>query len=154
MCCCVFSLSGTFFSRYFPSGFRGLALSHNTNTHKILPLQRPPPMASVPTGGPLPPAAATATAAPAAPVAAIPGACSLLLQYRLLQHLLLSICHPKAANKTPVIVWQGLPMLDQRSSLPVQQRLARRLILLQLSVTSGPPSRPTSRSYHRRFRSD
>ena len=43
-------------------------------------------------------------------------ACSLLLRYRLLQHLLLSICHPKGAMITPVIAWQGLPMLQQESS--------------------------------------
>ena len=38
------------------------------------------------------------------------GTCSLLLQYRLLQHLFqLSIRHSKGANRTPVIAWQGFP---------------------------------------------
>ena len=57
---------------YVPSGFGGLAHEpHVPTTRTISPHQRPAPMASVPTGGPIPPPAAAAPkAAPAAAAAA------------------------------------------------------------------------------------
>ena len=86
----------------------------------------PPSAAATPTAAAAAAAEAAAAAAAAPSAAATPGACSLLPQYRTLQHLLLSICHPRGANATLVIVWQGALMLPQQSSLPVQQRHARK----------------------------
>ena len=58
------------FSRFLPSGFRRLAHeSHAPTTGTILPHERPAAMASVPTGGPLPPSAAMPTAGAAAAAA-------------------------------------------------------------------------------------
>ena len=57
--------------RFFPRGFRGLGHEpHVPTTRTILPHQRPGPMASVPTGGPLPLASAAAPRTAAAAAAA------------------------------------------------------------------------------------
>ena len=47
---------------------------------------------------------------------------------------------------TPVIFWRGLPILQQLSSFPVQQRHKRRRTSLQLSFRTCPLSGSTSRS--------
>ena len=87
-------------------------------------------------------AAAAAAAAAAATAAAAAAA--------LLEHLLLSVCHAKRANKTPTIGWQRLPMRHQHPLLLVQQRHT----LVNVDATFRQKmslSGPTSRMAYRRF---
>ena len=154
-CADVFVVVILCFDFVFLSGFRGPAHEpHVPTTYTILPHQRPAPMAPVQTGGPPPPSAAAMPAATAAAAAATPAAACSAIPSAATHSALLSICYPKIAKTTPVIVWQGFPMLQQQSSFPGRQRPTRRLTSLQLSVKRCHMSGPTSRSFNRRFRPD
>ena len=109
-----------FFSRFL---LRFLGPAHEPHTptnHTIWPHQRPAPMASVPTGG-LPPTSfcccdARSSSSSSSSICCC-NTCNLLVQNRLLQHLLLS----SERNKEILIDWQGLVMLQQQSSFPARQ---------------------------------